>query len=162
MQNSDFDHKIILLQHDNHSGKFNVRKRVSERYLLRYSPQRNLVLKSLSTKVCKCLSNNLKFARGNRPDGEGKRARRRNKTAALCTHFQTQKSTLLSIRRLLPEPTSTMRATQTENVRGRARGRGRGRGGHARVRHPARTRKLLEEEEEGGYAVGSFKTQKFL
>ena len=46
--------------------------------------------------MCKFLSNDLNFARESRPDGEGKRARRRNKKARDFTHFLTQKSTLLS------------------------------------------------------------------
>ena len=36
------------------------------------------------------MSNDLKFPRESRPDGEGKRARRRNNSAALFTHFLTQ------------------------------------------------------------------------
>ena len=39
----------------------------------------------------------MKFARESRPDREWKRARRRNKTAALFTHPMTQKSTLLPL-----------------------------------------------------------------
>ena len=42
------------------------------------------------------MSISLIFPRKSRPDGEGKRARQRNKSAALFTHFLTQKYTPLS------------------------------------------------------------------
>ena len=45
----------------------------------------------LCTHWCIILRTNLMFARESRPDGEGKRARRRNKSATFFTHFLTQK-----------------------------------------------------------------------
>ena len=67
-----------------------------------------LSLNDRTTQVCTFLSKNLNLVQESRPDGEGKRARRRNISEALFTHFLTQKSTLQSILSLVIEVDKTV------------------------------------------------------